>query len=151
MQATRLLDRILRDGAQPLGRIVDIGCGRDGTLALGVRRGRLSRTKEWRTAHDVLLEGTFATAVTAPLSVAQGLLGRLVRDGDGRPAGHVVDLILELVKGRVTWVVLSQGLWPDLVHGRSIVPLAEVFSPGVSSHGEHVPPLRLTRHGPGRH
>lgn len=151
MQATRLVDRILNDSGRSLGRIVDVGCARDGTLAVAIQRGRLSRTKRWLGVQDVSLQGAFATAVTTPLRLAQGLLGRLVRDGEGRPAGHIVDLILELAKGRVTWVVLSQGLWPDLVQGRSVVPLAEVFAPGAPSHGDEVPPLRLTLHGAGRH
>ncbi len=55
----------------------------------------------------------------------QGLVGMDVVTHDGQSVGIVQDILFDINTGILSGLIFSEGLFHDLVEGRSILPLAE--------------------------
>ncbi|KXG74045.1 PRC-barrel domain-containing protein [Thermotalea metallivorans] len=54
----------------------------------------------------------------------QRLIGVEVMTEEGQNVGIVQDIIMDATTGKLTGLILSEGLFHDLVEGRSVLPLA---------------------------
>lgn len=149
MRATRLLDLCLWDGKKRWGRVTHVGW-HEGGVALGVTRGSLRREVVWVSVRGGRIAPPALLARTERLGSAQPMLGRRAVGVDREGLGRVADLVVDLQRGTITWVILSDGLWTDLVRGRRAVPWQDVFlPPSREVSGGELPPLRLQSHGAG--
>ncbi|WP_300299379.1 PRC-barrel domain-containing protein [Anaerosolibacter sp.] len=58
----------------------------------------------------------------------QNLIGIDVISNQGQNVGIVQDILFDIHTGRLSGLILSEGLFHDLVEGRSILPLIENFN-----------------------
>ncbi|TCO79069.1 PRC-barrel domain-containing protein [Marinisporobacter balticus] len=61
-------------------------------------------------------------------STRQKIIGSEVVTNDGNHVGIVQDLMIEFPTGKILEIILTEGLFDDLVDGRSILPLHHFFN-----------------------
>ncbi|QZY57012.1 PRC-barrel domain-containing protein [Crassaminicella profunda] len=62
------------------------------------------------------------------LQSREKLLGLEVITDDGKHVGTVQDIMIEIGNGRLLGLILTEGLFDDLVEGRSILPFLQSFT-----------------------